>query len=98
MSGEASTDLVMTSWFEVARIRDGGFMAFELNDYGSRRKPVLACTHIHELTAYLTRVMAPEVQEALDRDEIERLMRDISQVGSGQILADATPKSPKEPA
>lgn len=77
MSTETGTEFVMTSWFEVARIRDGGFMAFELNDYGNRRKPVLACTHIHELTEYLTRTMAPEVQKVLDRDEIERLMKTV---------------------
>ena len=92
MSAETGTEYAMVSWFEVARIRDGGFMAFELNDYGNRRKPVLACTHIHELTAYLTRTMAPEVQKALDRDEIERLMQTVSRGGSGQNLADATLK------
>ena len=59
MSECTETEIVTVSWFEVARIRDGGFMAFELNDYGNRRKPVLACTHIHELTEYLTKMMAP---------------------------------------
>lgn len=97
MSDETITEPVTVSWFEVARVRDGGFMAFELNDYGNRRKPVLACTHIHELTAYLTRQMAPEVQRGMDRDEIERLMRAVSDVGSGLNLADANSKKAPSP-
>lgn len=67
---ETTNDIACLDWFEVARLKDGGFVAFHLDNYGSKRKPVFSCTSMVELTDYLTKNMDPEGYERSMQEEV----------------------------
>lgn len=59
---DTDTQFVAMTWLEVCKLKDGGFMVFSLNDYGSKRKPDFACTTTDELFKYLALKLADATQ------------------------------------
>lgn len=53
MSFDTRFDGIYGTWCEVSRLEKGGFCVFWLDEAGSRRRPIYACTTIEELSAFL---------------------------------------------